>query len=161
MAGGLGDILATGCALHPKKQAVEFLKCGKTYEQLARAVDAAASLLSHTFSLMDTAKPQGIKVGFLMHNCIEQVELLLAAARLGIVGVPISWQLSKADLLYIIADADISLLFISKPFETDPQGGGRVPRVQQAAADGVHGRTHRARRGRSGRRCGGGGRDGG
>src|SRR5699024_6716782 len=50
---------------------------------------------------------KGVRVATLMHNRVEAVELLFACAKLGAVLVPLNWRLARAELEYILRDAEV------------------------------------------------------
>ena len=58
----------------------------------------------------------GDKVGILLLNCPEAVEIFFAAAKIGAVNVPINIRLSPAEITYILSNSDTKLLFAGKNF---------------------------------------------
>ena len=79
-----------------------------TFEELNALVDAVAAGLAHRFGAMRA------RIGILAENSVEYAALYLGAMRAGCVIVPISTKMSADVVAYVLADAEIELLFISQ-----------------------------------------------
>jgi long-chain acyl-CoA synthetase len=79
-----------------------------TFEELNALVDAVAAGLAHRFGAMRA------RIGILAQNSVEYAALYLGAMRAGCVIVPISTKMSADVVAYVLADAEIELLFISQ-----------------------------------------------
>ena len=77
-----------------------------TYRQLLQRVDEVACGLSDEFGLS-----RGDPIAFLGHNSAAEVVLLFAAAKLGLIFIPLNWRLAPAELNYIINDCSAKYLF--------------------------------------------------
>ena len=76
-----------------------------TYRDLARrAGQVAAALRGHGLT-------RGHKVGVLLDNRVEWLEIAFGAAALGCIVVPISTWVKKSELAFILEDASVSVLF--------------------------------------------------
>lgn len=100
----VGDLVSRSAARAPQNLALVFPGRRLTYGELAdRAIEAARSLAA-----LGVAK--GDRVGILMPNCPELVEVLVGAALLGAVVVPVNARFKQAELAYIVDHADIAVL---------------------------------------------------
>ncbi len=71
----------------------------RTYAELAAGVERAIVRLHHGLGVR-----AGDRVAVLARNCVEQVELLYAAAHLGAVVVPLNWRLAAPELEAVLED---------------------------------------------------------
>jgi fatty-acyl-CoA synthase len=103
----LADVIATslyGSEAEASAVAVRSETTSLTYRQLnARANRLAAGLDAHGVSV-------GMRVGVLMHNRTEWVEVFFAVARLGAIIVPLNHLLTGHEAAYIIEDSGSSWL---------------------------------------------------
>ncbi|MEV0057651.1 long-chain-fatty-acid--CoA ligase [Saccharopolyspora shandongensis] len=93
-----GEQLARSARRHPERTAV---RCGAatiTYAGLDKRVTRAANALARL------GVERGDRVGILMHNGIEFVEVFYACARLGTIAVPINFRLVADEIAYILGD---------------------------------------------------------
>ena len=81
-----------------------------TYGELDRRADRVADLLHHELGV----RP-GDRVAVLARGSIEQVELLLACARLGAILVPLNWRLAPAELAPQVKAAAPVVLLVDGP----------------------------------------------
>lgn len=108
-----GDLLGERTRLTPDKNAVVFVPTGErfTYAQLnARAIDCAR-LWRGTLGLA-----RGSRFGVLSANRIEFLDAFFAAAKSGIVFVPLGTRLTPSELAAIARDAGLSGLFYDAAF---------------------------------------------
>ncbi|NKB76459.1 MAG: AMP-binding protein [Gammaproteobacteria bacterium] len=77
-----------------------------TYAELENRVSGTVSLLRDHFLLT-----KGERIAWLGLNHPDMFVLLLAAARMGIIVVPMSWRLSENELTYIVDDCAPKVLF--------------------------------------------------
>ena len=87
-----------------------------TYKQLEQRVSATAALLVSHWQLNS-----GDRIAWLGLNHPDMFVVLLAAARMGIVVVPMSWRLSVDELLYIVNDCEPKVLFHDQKESTKTQ----------------------------------------
>jgi fatty-acyl-CoA synthase len=102
-----GDLLLRAAERDPGHEAVVFPGERVTYGELEqRAFVVARSLLALGIG------PQS-RVGILMPNCIEFVELLFGISLAGGVMVPINARFAPRELAYVIENGDLELVFTS------------------------------------------------
>jgi fatty-acyl-CoA synthase len=101
------DLLLRAAERDPDREAVVFPGAGVTYRELEqRAFGVARSLLAAGLG------PRS-RVGILMPNCIEFVELLFGISLAGGVMVPINARFAPRELAYVIENGDLEMLFTS------------------------------------------------
>jgi len=84
------------------------------YGELANRSARIAGALLGRFRLSP-----GDRVGLLLHNCPEYVELLYAAWHAGLVAVPINAKLHPSEVTFILEDSGASLCFASPDLAKD------------------------------------------
>lgn len=103
----LGDLIDRAATEH-LRDALVFPDARLTYPELAqRSTDYARSLYA-------LAVRAGDKVGILMPNQAEFVLAMVAAAKLGAVGVPVNGRFKAHELGYVIPHADIAVLLTAR-----------------------------------------------
>jgi fatty-acyl-CoA synthase len=101
------DLLLMAADRDPDREAVVFPENRLTYGELAdRAMAAARNL--HGLGI----RP-GSKIGILMPNCLEYVELLFGASLLGAVMVPINSRFAPREIGYVVRNGDLELVLIA------------------------------------------------
>jgi fatty-acyl-CoA synthase len=93
---GLGDLLRRTAARYPDKLAVVAEDLSQSYAQLNASVNRLASGLSVA------GLSAGDRLAVLSHNCWEYGALTFAAAKLGVVLVPINFMLSAEEVGFIL-----------------------------------------------------------
>jgi acyl-CoA synthetase (AMP-forming)/AMP-acid ligase II len=102
----LGDLIASHARVRPDRVA---LRCGErawSYAMLDQHADAVAA------TLLERGMAPADRVGLLSHNSDLHPILAIAAARAGLIFVPINWRLSHAEITHIVHDAGIAMLFV-------------------------------------------------
>lgn len=101
------DFIAHFARTSPEKLAVLDLASGQrlTYSQLDDAVDRAASVLRCALGI-----PDGKRVVVLSRNSAQMLILHFACVRTGAIFVPLNWRLAPAEIGFMIADCEPSLL---------------------------------------------------
>ncbi len=107
------DVLGERARLSPGKTALVFVPTGErfTYGELNAGRRRAAALLRDRLGLA-----KGDRVGLLAHNRVEYVDLFFAAAKTGIVLVPLGTRLTPHELAFIAGDAGLSALVYGGEF---------------------------------------------
>lgn len=107
------DVLGERSRLSPGKTALVFVPTGErfTYSELNRRGERAAALLRDRLGI-----GKGDRVGLLAHNRVEYVDLFFAAAKAGIVLVPLGTRLTTHELAFIARDAGLSALVYGGEF---------------------------------------------
>lgn len=101
------DVLAERTRLTPGRLALVCVATGErlTYRVLDERADRVAAALTNVLGLT-----KGDRVGLLAHNRVEFVAAFFAAARCGLVLVPLGTRLTARELAPIAADAGLSVL---------------------------------------------------
>ena len=102
-----GDLIVRGAARWPDVDAVVINDDRATYAELnARSIEIGRSLKA-------LGVERGDKVGLLVPNCLDGVEVLVGAARIGAVVVPINARFRARELVHVIADGDLRVVVTS------------------------------------------------
>ena len=91
-----------------------------TYRQLNGRVNRLAN------ALQALGLKSGDRLSILSTNCVEYVETIMAAAKLGVLMVPLNWRLTPAELTFILKDSGAETLL----FHPDLQETGGSLKVQ-------------------------------
>ena len=93
-------------AIHqPDKIALRFEGESWSYQALHEWVTRLASGLCHELGL-----ERGDRIAFYGHNSASEIALFFAAARLGLIVVPLNWRLAVDELRYIVSNADAEVV---------------------------------------------------
>ena len=104
----IGQVLRTRARLDPDAVGVRDLTRRLTFRQWnARACRLANALLG-------LGLKKGDRLAILAYNRIEWAELYLAAAKAGLVAVPINFRLTGPEILYILEDVEASAIFVEE-----------------------------------------------
>ena len=125
----LGEIVARNARKFPDNEILVFgenrITCGQLDERVNRLANAMLSL----------GVGKGDKVGTLLANCIEQVEIFFAAAKIGAVNVPLNIRLSSTEIAYILSNSDTKILFAGTGFlDMVEKIQGDLPLIQEIVA---------------------------
>jgi fatty-acyl-CoA synthase len=102
---GIGSWLTKRALLTPDKEAVVDGERRLNYNQLNRRVNRLAS------ALQASGLQLGDRISILSYNCIEFVEVIVAAAKLGLILVPLNWRLTPTELAFNLNDSGAETLF--------------------------------------------------
>ena len=86
------------------------------YRELNRRVNRLS-----TFLLRASLK-EGDRCAYLAYNGIEVVELIFAAAKIGLILVPLNWRLAVKELAFILSDSGAETLFFDVGFAKTVEG---------------------------------------
>jgi len=81
-----------------------------TYRELNRRVNRLAAFL------LNSGLKCGDRCAYLAYNGIEVVELIFAAAKIGLILVPLNWRLTAKELCFILSDSGTETLFFDAEF---------------------------------------------
>ncbi len=115
---GIGFWLTKREVLSPDKEAVVDGPRRLTYRQLNRRVNRLARALS------SGGLKSGDRLAVLSYNCLEFIEVIMAAAKLGLVLVPLNWRLTPSELSFMVHDSGTETL-IYDPELTELAAGVR------------------------------------
>ncbi|MBL0715771.1 MAG: AMP-binding protein [Desulfosarcina sp.] len=101
----LYDLFRRNAALYGDRPALIDAEGTLNFKDLLNRVDALAAALT------DRGLRAGDRIAVLAHNSRRYFFLLGAAARLGIILVPLNWRLSVEELQFILKDAEPALFF--------------------------------------------------
>ena len=107
------DVLGERARLSPGRCALVFVPTGErfTYAELNARAERVAAFLRDGLGLV-----KGDRVALLAHNRVEYVDLLFAAAKTGLVLVPLGTRLTPHELAFIVRNADVSALLYGGDF---------------------------------------------
>ena len=86
-----------------------------TYQELNRRVNRLAQWL------LQAGLKQGDRCAYLAYNGIEVVELIFAAAKIGLILVPLNWRLAAKELAFILSDSGTETIFFDADFRKTVQ----------------------------------------
>jgi fatty-acyl-CoA synthase len=113
----------------PDELAIKYSGVETTWRQLdVRTSDLAAGLVGKGIS-------KGDRIGLLLTNCMEWIELTMAAWKLGALIVPINTRFTPAEVKFVVANAGAKLLFTNDDLveSTKTVEGCEVIRVEVMA----------------------------
>ena len=96
---GIGTWLTRRVLLSPDKEAVVDGQKRLTYQQLNQQTNRLSR------ALMGLGLQYGDRLGILAHNRLEFLEVIMAAAKLGLILVPLNWRLTASELSFILKDS--------------------------------------------------------
>ena len=96
----LGQILRVHARLHPERPGARDLERSMTFlEWNRRACRLANALLGLGLS-------KGDRVAVLAYNCVEWAEIYAAAAKAGVIAVPINFRLIASEVAFVVEDSE-------------------------------------------------------
>lgn len=98
-----------------------------------RALDVAAERRAR--QMLGAGVRSGDRVGVLLPNCIEYVEIMLGAALIGAVTVPMNVRYKARELKHLIVDSGMSLLYTRANIEGIVEFGALLEEALPAFAD--------------------------
>jgi long-chain acyl-CoA synthetase len=111
---GIGLLVHRGIKLsvykYPEKTAVIDKNKRLTYKEL----DLRANKIANGITTMGLKK--GDKIGILLYNCNEFVEIYYGMAKAGIISVPINFRLAGPEIEYILKNSDSKALIMGDDF---------------------------------------------
>ncbi|MFH1624679.1 MAG: long-chain-fatty-acid--CoA ligase [Pseudomonadota bacterium] len=94
----------------PEKVAVIYKDKRVTYREL----DSRANRIAN--GIADMGLKKGDKVGILLSNCNEFVEIYYGMAKQGLISVPVNFRLAAPEIQYIVKNADSKALIMGEEF---------------------------------------------
>ncbi len=107
----LGDVARKGARIHADREAVVFEGTRLTYRELDRRVNRLAN------ALLRLGVRKGDRVAVLADNGHRYLEVYLAAAKAGLVTVPVNSRLAPDEMRHILDDSGTSLALAGDGFE--------------------------------------------
>lgn len=102
----LGQMLSVHARLSPDRLGASDLDRSMTFRQWN---DRACRLAN---GLLGLGLPKGARVGVLAFNCVEWAEIYVAAAKAGLVAVPINFRLVGKEVAFILNNAEASAVIV-------------------------------------------------
>lgn len=106
----LGEILARYARKYPNNEVIVFGENRVRYKDMDDRVNRLAN------ALIAGGIKKGDKVGALMQNRQELLEVFFAAAKIGAVNVPINIRIAPREMAYILDNADVKYLIVEDIF---------------------------------------------
>lgn len=106
----IGEWVTKWASLQPEKPAIIYEGRVITYKDINERINKTAQMLQ-TLSV-----GKGDRVGVLMYNTYQLVEIFFALAKLGAIFVPLNTRLVSAELEYIIKDSGLKVLIFGDAF---------------------------------------------
>ncbi|MFX0034123.1 MAG: AMP-binding protein [Candidatus Hermodarchaeota archaeon] len=106
----IGEIINVNANKYPNKLALKDIKRQLTFKELNERTNKLAN------GILKSGIKKGDKVAILSNNCIEFMELYVAAAKGGFIVVPLNFRLHPDDISFIINNSDAKWLFIESRF---------------------------------------------
>ncbi|MCX7857114.1 MAG: long-chain-fatty-acid--CoA ligase [Deltaproteobacteria bacterium] len=106
----VGEILARNARKFPKKEALVFEKKRATFSEVNERVNRLAT------TLLEMGVKKGDRIGVLLHNCHQFVEIYFASAKIGAIFCPYNNHFRQKELTYIINYSEPKVLFIDSEF---------------------------------------------
>ncbi|NRG17452.1 AMP-binding protein [Rhizobiales bacterium] len=103
--------IAAHACFSPDKPAIRFHAGDLTYAELDRAIGKTAHWLA-----CERGIKRGERIAYLGTNAPDMLMLLFAAARTGIILVPLNWRLAPPELAYAVSDSGVKLLIHQPAF---------------------------------------------
>jgi len=107
----MGQILEVHAKNYPGKLAVKDWH-GKTltYPELESRTNRLAN------ALLNMELRKGDRVAVMLYNCIEFIEIYCAFAKIGVVGVPVSWRYIEKEVEYVVNNCDAKAIIVGEDF---------------------------------------------
>jgi acyl-CoA synthetase (AMP-forming)/AMP-acid ligase II len=102
----LGEVLASHARVHPERIGAHDLERALTFRQW----NARACRLAN--ALCGLGLEKGDRIAVLAYNCVEWLEIYAAAAKGGLIAVPINFRLVGPEIAYIVGDCDARALIV-------------------------------------------------
>ncbi len=102
----LGEIIKVNALKYPKKLAVKDKNRSLTF----RDYDKRTNMLAN--GLLKRGLKKGDKIAVLLNNCVEFMEIYGAAAKAGLIIVPLNFRLLPADLYWIVRNAEVEMVMV-------------------------------------------------
>lgn len=106
----IGESLRVNAAKFPDKMALKDERRSVTFDELNRRVNRLAN------ALLGLGLKKEDKLGVVSYNCIEFMEIYLAAAKSGVIVVPLNWRQTSKAFKYILENSDASAVIVHSEF---------------------------------------------
>jgi acyl-CoA synthetase (AMP-forming)/AMP-acid ligase II len=107
----IGEIINVNANKYPNKLALKDKRRQLTFKQLNERTNKLAN------GILKNGIQKGDKIAILSNNCVEFMELYVAAAKGGFIIVPLNFRLHPDDISFIINNSDAKWLFVESRFQ--------------------------------------------
>ncbi|MDX1798820.1 MAG: AMP-binding protein, partial [Candidatus Lokiarchaeia archaeon] len=107
----IGEIVNVNANKYPNKLALKDNRRQLTFKQLNERTNKLAN------GILKNGIQKGDKIAILSNNCVEFMELYVAAAKAGFIVVPLNFRLHPDDISFIINNSDSKWLFVESRFK--------------------------------------------
>ncbi len=107
----IGEIINVNANKYPNKLALKDARSQLTFKELNERTNKLAN------GILKSDIKKGDKVAILSNNCIEFMELYIAAAKGGFIVVPLNFRLHPDEISFIINNSDAQWLFVEYRFK--------------------------------------------
>jgi acyl-CoA synthetase (AMP-forming)/AMP-acid ligase II len=120
----IGDILRHSVNKNPEKPAIIGDGISFTYSEFNSRVNRLAN------GLLDGGLKKGDKLGILLMNCYQFIEIIMACAKVGIIMVPVNWRYQPDEIVYVVENSDTTAFLLGEEFiPIMKQTASRIPQV--------------------------------
>ncbi len=112
----LGEAVGTNARVFPDKVGARDLSRSLTYYQW----NERSSRLANALLALGLGK--GERVAILAYNCVEWMEIYVAAAKAGLVAVPVNFRLLGAEIRYIVENAEARAIIVQNDLLASVEG---------------------------------------
>ncbi|MEW6261506.1 MAG: AMP-binding protein [Thermodesulfobacteriota bacterium] len=135
-----GEILRINAALYPNKMGAKDLNRGMTFKEWNERSCRLAN------ALLGLGLEKGDRFAVIAYNRVEWMEIYAAAAKAGLVAVPVSFRLTPLEYEYLLKDSGAKAFIVEQPFVEGadsirrklPSLKGYVYLGQEPAPEGYH-----------------------
>lgn len=106
----IGDLLRQSARKFPDRLAITGDDISITYADMNIRVNKLAN------GLLASGLRKGDKLGILLMNCYQFLELIMACAKAGIIMVPINWRFQSDEIQYIVQHSDTTAMILGEEF---------------------------------------------
>ena len=107
----VGDWVKKWSLLLPHKTAIIDEGHEFSYGELNQRCNRVANFL------LERGVKKGDRVGVLMYNCHEYIEIYLALGKIGAIFIPLNWRMAPREIAYILKDSGTAHLFFHEAFQ--------------------------------------------
>ncbi|MFH1349650.1 MAG: AMP-binding protein [Pseudomonadota bacterium] len=120
------DFISRNATLYPEREALVFDENRLTHRAYRERCDQLAA------GLVRSGIRSGDRIGVIAHNCDEFMILYGAAAKIGVIVVPVNWRLSRDEVEYVLNDSTPKAVFAGPDFrESVAQAATKVSSIQR------------------------------
>jgi acyl-CoA synthetase (AMP-forming)/AMP-acid ligase II len=121
----MGEMLKVNAVKFGDKLAVKDFRRQVSFKEY----DTRTNMLAIAWQKMGLQK--GDRIAVLLYNCLEFMEIYVAAAKLGVIIVPINWRLVGSEIQYIVDNSDSKAFIVGEQFiDNINEIKGQLPKIK-------------------------------